>query len=314
MRHLSSAAYSIFLGICVIVIGTSCKKEYITEEVSDRVEWPLMVRYDSVGDATPVIQADIGDVDTISLIFDTGSPGIRILQGAVKDVLYEVIRTRVGASFGTSTPNVRFSGFVGRTSVAFGTVESRQPVSFMVIDSVQYGSGTWQSTGNATSIGASNLHGFSGLFGVSLRYDKSLKGIASPIAQLPGQGLFIVKFPSYGGAAGVVIINPDQSDFQGYTLFHLPADSAVLPGAGFQAWDDTKLYGCFVVGGTPYWAYSWLDTGNPDIKLSAPGVTSGNVAAGTTVSFGLSDALQETPFAVSTSLSLPRRWYMGTIS
>ena len=283
----------ITIGFLFIVISACNKPNYSgNNERSSNNAIPITIQYNQYGWATPVVKIGISNVDTLDVLLDVGSSGLRILKGAVSNVFYQSSNTRVDFSYGTPSADFFISGAVAKGYFSLGSMKTDSAISFMVIDSAKYGSGgNYASTGDSIIIASTTFKNLCGVLGVSLRYSSSYEGIASPLAQLKGSnGQFIIELPKYGGTQGSLVINPSQEDLDGFTLFHLSQQGTLLPGNKYYGWVDNQLNGCFIINGQYFWANTWLDSGNPEIKISSPSIVStSTVPTGDMVTFGIAD-------------------------
>src|SRR6202000_1204301 len=97
----------------------------------------------------------------------------------------------------------------------------------------------------------------------------------NPLAQLPGNGKYIVRFPRFGRTRGIVIINPDSTDTKDFALFKLAKGKAPLPN-GDDSWQDNELLGCLLVNRAIDCHNTMLDTGNPDTHFYSKRFTGSN--------------------------------------
>lgn len=286
----------------LIVVG--CRRQY-TGVNPLRIVVPLNIVYDPTNNyaPTPTVQIKLGGGDSsFTVLFDTGSPGLRILKGAIDHTYYQQTNTVDTGAYGT--PPFRFTivGKVAKASFSVGSLTTASPISIMAIAQAQYDTtAPFTSTGDSAIIGGRNFKHLCGILGVGMR--SAADGVVSPLAQLPGNSKYIIRFPRYGDTAGSVIINPTVEDVSEFTLFHLSPGSTGLPG-GLSSWQDRELYGCFVLNGTPYWAYTFLDTGNPVMEIQSPAFSGYSyLMSGDSVEFGLADSLLA-PFRIETGFRI----------
>lgn len=253
-----------------------------------REEVPLSINYDKKI-ITPVIEFRINN-KSYNAVFDTGSSGIRIIGGALKGQVSESGNERVKYTYGDGKGALNLHGNVVAAPLMFGRLKTSIPVRMMSIDSAKYGpDASWTPIGDSTIIHSNHFRQLSAIMGVGLRLKPSAKGVASPLAQLPGNGKYIVKFPAYGGRRGSLVLNPTRQETEGFTLFHLNPDKSIIPG-GYSSWLDNELDGCFYVNGTSYCMHTMLDCGSPNIQIFSPELTGRHaVTSGSQVIFEMKD-------------------------
>jgi Protein of unknown function (DUF3443) len=235
----------------------------------------------------------------LDVLLDTGSSGLRILQGAVPDASYaSETTTAVTYSYHSG---LELQGVVALATVGLGSLQTAAPIPVMLVTQIGCEAAdpscgyAGQTPQNATVFGS-----FKAIFGVGMRNGASQ--IGNPIVQLPGHPSFLVQAPAYGGTGGTLVVAPSPSQLAGMQNASLPAASGDGPLAdGTPAWDDRYgLPACLddATTGTDYCVPAELDTGNPPIYVEWPQYT----GTSTTI-LAAGDAIQVTLGAASTPLA-----------
>ena len=246
----------------------SRKRQAIAPD-SFRTELPLKIVYDKHL-VTPIIEVFVND-QKIDAIFDSGSFGLRVLNGALKKELTDTTENSVAYSYGDGERNFGIRGRVQSANIRVGNLTSRNSIRFMRIDSTRYGlHAGWTDTGDSAIIKSNHFRSVAAIIGVSMRASKSSKGISNPLAQLPGNGKYIVSFPHFGDTTGQVVLNPDSADLEGFTNFKLEKGKILLPN-GDSSWRDNEFNGCVIINGKAACQNTMIDTGSPDIHVLAKG-------------------------------------------
>jgi len=267
-----------------------------------REEIPIYITYDNQR-VTPYIDVNIGG-KIYQAVFDTGSSGLRILDGALnggQGQLTDTINQGVKHGLGDDKHVLLIRGKVLAMPMQFGRLKSIQPIRLMSIDSTQYGpDAPWTLTRDSALIKSNHFRGLPAIMGVGLRLTAAGKGVASPFAQLPGNGIFIVEFPSFGRKTGKVILNPTPGDAEGFKFFHLQPGKVKLPG-GYSSWIDNQLDGCIALNDGSACLPTMLDCGAPDIEVFSDHFkASQSLARGEKVTAQIRDKLDTTIFVNST--------------
>ncbi len=231
-----------------------------------RTEVPLRIVYDGHM-VTPVVEVYVNG-QKVEAIFDSGSSGLRMLGGALKDGATDSIGVRTSDDYGVGERMLGVRGRVVAANLRMGGLSSDQPIRIMCIDSARYGGPgvLWGSTGDSARIESNHFRSLSAIMGVGMRLKNDGSGVANPLAQLPGNGKYIIRFPHFGGTKGKLIINPDSADVEGFILFKLEKGKAQLPN-GDSSWLDNQLSGCVIVNGGSDCQHTLLDTGTPDVHV-----------------------------------------------
>ena len=223
----------------------------------------------------------IGTSPAQDVQLDTGSSGLRILEGAVPDSAFDcVTSTPVTYSYSSG---LELTGVVAFATVSIGSIQTPGPIPVMLVQEV----GCTAAVPNCSAKGKTpqdyELFGpYKAILGVGMRSKASDQGVGSAIAQLPGRPSFIVKAPGYGGTSGIVRIGPSAAQIALFKTFQLPAEpsGAPLPN-GTPSYDDRfGLPACVddTTSGVDYCVPVELDTGDPGTYIQWPADTNGSVS------------------------------------
>lgn len=229
-----------------------------------RLEMPLSINYDH-NRVTPYIVIEINH-QPFKVIFDTGSHGLKILKGGLNINQLTATGKRMKCSFGSNPKNELFlKGEIMQGIFSAGKLSTKKNIKMLAVDSAEYNTNNpWLSTGDSAIISSNHFRGFPAIMGVGLRA-KGGNGLVNPLAQLPGNGKYIIEFPSYGNSDGKLIINPTKDDEAGFVFYQLPAETNVSYD-DISGWLDTRMNGCLIVDNNTICQSTLLDTGNPDTQ------------------------------------------------
>ena len=213
------------------------------------------------------VQVGTSPLDTL---FDTGSSGLRVVQGAVPDSAFaSITTTQVTYSYHSG---VLITGVVATATLGIGPLRTPAPIPVML---VQTATCTSSSCGGLGALPLSEAFGSIGaILGVGMRCKVGGGEVGSPIAQLEGTPSFVVKAPSYGGTQAMLELFPAASEIAGLKTLQLPplSDGAALAN-GTPAFDDRYgLPACLddLTSGVDYCVPAELDTGNGPTYIEWP--------------------------------------------
>jgi hypothetical protein len=237
---------------------------------------------------TPIVEVYVND-QKVDAVFDSGSSGLRILRSVYNDKEPDSLKGHIHYGYGFKD-SFRICGQVKSASIRIGTLQSAQPIRIMRIDSTKYiPEAEWLSVLDSTRIQSNHFRSYPAIMGVGLRVSGKRDGVANPVAQLPGNGKYIIHFPRFGGSKGKLIINPDASETKDFVLFKLEGGKWLLPN-GDSTWKDNELYGCVIVDQGTACQHTLLDTGNPDVHVYSSSFTGNKkVSSGSVVTLQLKD-------------------------
>jgi hypothetical protein len=219
-----------------------------------------------------VVDVRIGDAPPIQALLDTGSAGLRVMQGALPASAYSLTDQRVGYGYGG---DLVIFGPVALAPVAIGAVGTGAPIPIMIIDE----SGCIPNTGcDPSQTVADHFSGLPAILGVGMRTTPGDKGVGNPIAQFPGHPPFVVHVPAITSqgitaAAGTLRIGAEPGDafeFTTYPLAGLSNGAPLLDGT--PAWNDIGPPGCVNIESTneSFCYPSLWDTGAPFSYVISP--------------------------------------------
>jgi hypothetical protein len=242
-------------------VGNNCR---LVQTDSLRTEVALKVVYNG-NLVTPTVDVFINE-KKVEAVFDSGSSGLRILGGILK-------KERSDSTGGSGDPisygygrreTFRIKGQVESVNLRLGNLQSGHAIHIMRVDSTKYNPGdVWIPTLDSTRIRSNHFRSLSAIMGVGLRVANNNQGIANPLAQLPGNGKYIIHFPRFGRTKGKLIINPDTTDIKGFVLVKLAKGKLLLPN-GDSSWLDNKLSWGVTTDAGMESQNIMLDTGAPD--------------------------------------------------
>jgi len=221
------------------------------------------------GDIRYSVPVRVGDSVTVPALLDTGSTGLRVMQGAIFSTSYQDTGFQSLYEFGGGD---RLTGTIGEAVVSVGGVPTEAAVPFEVVN--QASCADFRPVCSASMVSAQDYgiggdgiagQGFQAILGVSLTVQNGASYTANPLTHI-GARRWIIELPEPGQSGpGSLILNPDDSELQGFQMFQL----GVVPsaGAGYDSgWVDA-LPGCLndATNGQDFCAPAILDTGSPGI-------------------------------------------------
>jgi hypothetical protein len=244
------------------------------------VDVPIAVSEEAVFDSMRFgVSIDVGS-SSLEVQLDTGSSGLRIVEGAVPMSAFErVTTTPVVYSYHSG---LIIQGVVAYATItmggAMGSLKTPSPIPVMLIQQASCESTMPECGANGVPISQLTLFGsFKAVLGVGMRSTLIDERVGSPVAQLEGEPSFVVMAPAYGGMTGTLRLNPSASQLAGFKTFELPPLTGGAPLAnGVAAFDDRYgLPACVddETSGTDYCVPAELDTGNPPVYIEWPAHT-----------------------------------------
>lgn len=297
----------LLLMICVNACSGLRDHDITPVEVDYRTEVPLKLTYDLTNQLlTPTLTVSINGVAN-DLVFDTGSWGMRILPGALRRANLAIDPVQLTYGYGLSRGAVFIKGRQASGTFSVGGLVATAPVHIMLIDTIRRSAtDAGRSTLDSVTVPNHHFRNLAGILGVGMR-NREGSDVASPLAQLPGNNSYLIRFPAYGQPMGSVILNPNESDLAGFTFFPLAKGNYPMPN-GLSSWTDDQLNGIAVLNGLTVRAPALLDTGTPTTHISAFNLHHyGILDQGSVVKMGLAQrgqpsALVDTTFRVTSQV------------
>jgi hypothetical protein len=221
------------------------------------------------GDIRYAVPVRVGDSVTVPALLDTGSTGLRVMRGALFSSSYQDTGFESLYEFGGGD---RLTGTIGEAVVSVGGLQTGGAVPIEVVN--QASCADFRPVCSASMVSARDYgiggdgiagQGFQAILGVSLTVENGASYTPNPLTHI-GARRWIIELPEPGqGGTGSLILNPDDSELQGFQMFQL----GVVPsaGAGYDSgWVDT-LPGCLndATNGQDFCGPAILDTGSPGI-------------------------------------------------
>jgi hypothetical protein len=240
---------------------------------------PITISSGDEGSQRFSIDIQIGDSAPLGVQLDTGSSGLRVLEGAVPDSAYASMST-TPVVYGYHS-GLEISGVVATATVTIGGVATPVPIPVMYVNEVGCQASMPDCGAQGQTPETYTFFGpYKAILGVGMR--NGLDGIGSAIAELPGEPAFEIESPSYGGTSGTLVLYPSADDVARYATYPLGRvdGGASLPN-GAVAYDDRYSVPACVddeTSGVDYCLGSEWDTGNPPIYIEWPADTDGGVS------------------------------------
>jgi hypothetical protein len=248
--------------LLVVVFLQACHKDSLPNpEVRTAIDLDLIYGDDTHKTVTPKMTIYLNGIP-VDVVFDSGSSGLRVIAGAVSGGKFETENVPVSLSYGDMIHHTHVNGIVAGGDFSLQKGGPSVPLRFMLINSVQIDSAAPVNTQLAPTSNAGVFRHLNAIMGVGTRLNNTNNGIASPLAQWPGGGRFIIELPTYGGTKAQVILNPNSHDLQGFEAISLHQGKYLLPN-GMYCWQDDSLPGIAYMAGRQFSAPTLLDTGNP---------------------------------------------------
>jgi predicted aspartyl protease len=236
---------------------------------SERVEVPLEQRVLTDGTIRYFIDISLAGSAPIAAMVDTGSTGLRILPGAVTDTAFASISEKASVyGYGSG---VRLTGVVAAIGIGLGHITSAEPIPVQLVRTIDCYPKQPHCPASRISqadyrLGGDGLarQGFEAIFGIEM----GAGPVDNPLRRL-GVKTWIVVLPRPGERRpGALILNPEDGETAGYTLFPIDARLKKLPG-GATAHD--AIPSCIVVEKTEkrICGPTLLDTGAPGVSIAS---------------------------------------------
>jgi hypothetical protein len=203
------------------------------------------------------VDVQIGSAAPFKAVLDTGSWGLRILEGTVPDSAFaNITTTSVSYGYGTFDSAIYIYGVVAFADLTIDKLTTTNPIPLMLVESNTCpGSGTCRTLQQLFSDAPAIL-------GVGMRNTTSGYGIGNPIAQLPGHPPFVIHVAH---DAAFLRIGPSPTDALAFKTLQLGPLSGGAPlQDGTPAWNDVSIPACIETqpAGTSYCFPSLWDSGS----------------------------------------------------
>lgn len=231
-----------------------------------RLEIPIKAVRLADGDMRFTVTVSIGGGVPFEAMIDSGSKGLRLTPSlAMRQAdrytkSGRVVSTRFASGLITRGEVSTAEVSVGGAAPATVTIQAIDGLSCMA-ERPRCGIGGPPEDFRIG--GVSPTDGFEAVLGIGLRlnsFGNPLSGTAS------GRWIVILPRPGEPGP-GKLILNPDEADMAGFTLFQLAPASA--PGGGNTGWLDEELTACLIseLSARQWCGDAVLDTGAPNVYL-----------------------------------------------
>jgi hypothetical protein len=260
---MRSSGIASALVLTALLLASQC-----VAHAAERMVVPIKQSVLSDGDIRYSIPVVIAGGDPIDAMLDTGSTGLRILQGTVAETLYSVSDRTSLYRYGSGA---RLHGVIARAVVTVGGAATDAPIPLEIVQSVDCAGDTPRCPAARVRpeeyrIGGNGLpnQGFRAIVGINMGRADAV----NPLSRI-GMHAWLVLLPRPGERnPGTLIINPDDSDRNGFALFHTDDLLGQLPGAG--GYHDA-IAGCLVGedGRRRVCGPTLLETGVPGLHLSS---------------------------------------------
>jgi hypothetical protein len=245
----------------------------VTDAGLGPVNIPISVSEEATTDSMRFsVSIDVG-ASSLSVQLDTGSSGLRIIQGAVPDSVFtHVTSTAITYSYHSG---LVIQGVVAYANVSLGSVHTAAPIPVMLIEEASCIASKPDCGAQGVPLSELTLFGpYKAILGVGMRSSAVSENVGSPIPQLEGEPAFVVMGPAYGGTEGTLRLRPLASQIAGLKTYDLPLlDGGTPLPNGVPAYDDRfGLPACLddKTSGVDYCVPAELDTGNPPVYIEWP--------------------------------------------
>ena len=185
----------------------------------------------------------IGNSAPVEAMLDTGSTGLRVLDGVLSPSDYTDTGKPSVAVFGAGNTGV-LTGKVGLATVKIGALTTEAPIPIQVV--APNGVGCLPAKPNcgfgkdSTSIFGmgSTGHKFKAILGIGLNANSDIVG--NPLTAMGNHSWIISLGQPTTVTPGSLILNPTADQVAGYTLFHLPKQTKLPPGVT-TAWIEAPV-------------------------------------------------------------------------
>ncbi len=194
----------------------------------------------TAADSYAVVDVAIGADPPFKAVVDTGSSGLRVVQGAVTSASW--------TAAGIVAPSVVYgaieaNGEVMTATVKIGGVAIPSPIKVEHITSARCTPGHATCGAANGDVSALRFRGETkAVLGIGMRVSP---GLSHPLAALGKHAQYIVALGAYGATTGNLLVDPGQAELDRFrpNLAHLKP-SAALSADGLTGWDDQHVPFC----------------------------------------------------------------------
>ena len=265
-RFVRSKAVATLLGVHG-ALGCSSAPDTLAVPAPDDV--PIQLATDA--NLNPVrmyVDVQLGSAPPFKALLDTGSSGLRILEGTVPDSTFaSITTTAVTYAYGNYESTIAINGVVAFTNVTIDKLTTANPIPVMLVQ----GSGCTQSSSCRTL--QDEFSDAPAKLGVGTEANAKSYGIGNPIAQLPGHPSFVIHVSTDYTSPAFMRIGQLPTDALAFKTFRLGTLSGGVPlSDGTPVWNDFSIPTCIddQTMGTSYCLPSPWDTGDPTSYVSWP--------------------------------------------
>ncbi len=236
-----------------------------------------------------------------SVLVDTGSTGLYLLQGSVSASSYTA--TSTAFTYGYSSGN-QLTGFIATATVYFvdakadgsaTTLATATPIAIGIITDFTCNSSNPQCPGYRAISSSTNPNNYgwnvnqTGVMGVAYSGGQA---IFNPLAQLTGNysnGFLFKANQATGVSSPVLVVGLTPDNTAGYTFTSFGANTANGAGGTANAWNTKSIVTCFTASGSTGCLQSVFDSGagNATFETAATGgpnsTTTGPVSGAVTI-------------------------------
>lgn len=236
----------------------------------------ILLQIPAIDGARPylTVKTTIGG-KSLNLLVDTGSPGIRLIDGAPGTSALTRTDTPVQGRFVDGTI---LSGVQVSAPVTIGDLSTSGPINIQLITSVACDQGSPNCVGAHGLAEFRKTQPFDGILGIGLMNSPEF----NPLEQLTGgSASSFTIYTQPGGTSAMLTLDQEPSSIN--AQYQMPSEAAQANGV--PAWSSNEAPGCWAFyGQQPQCVATSFDTGSPFTMAtnSMPGApATGQAAAGT---------------------------------
>jgi hypothetical protein len=202
----------------------------------------------SEGHPALTAQVSVGGGPPFTALVDTGSVGLRVLNGTVPASAWSMTSTPANVTYGSG---LVATGVVANAVVSVGGVATSGPIPIVAVTAVGCTAAAPNCPGAGQTVPGFLFRGmFPAVLGVGLRKNAA-NGIESPLIHLGQSRQYVMSVPPAGGSTGTLQLDPPPTE---RARFSSNVVQLATLGTG---WDDTNVPFCI----NSFCAGALLDTG-----------------------------------------------------